>query len=86
MGLVGNAAIAGIADWKPERQHAGEPRFTIEQYAELARLALEDAQIEAREVDGLVTARIGESSNFMPATTWPRTSGKLSPGSGSVTP
>jgi len=32
------------------------------------RLALDDAQIEAREVDGLVTARIGESANFMPAT------------------
>lgn len=68
MGLAGSAAIAGIADWKPERRHAGEPRFTIEQWAELARLALEDAQIEAREVDGLVTARIGESTNFMPAT------------------
>ena len=68
MGLAGNAAIAGLADWKPERKYSGEPRFTIEQYAELARLALEDAQIDAREVDGLVTARIGESTNFMPAT------------------
>jgi acetyl-CoA acetyltransferase len=68
MGLAGNAAIVGLAEWTPERKFAGEPRFTIEQYAELARLALEDAGLEANEVDGLVTARIGESSNFMPAT------------------
>jgi acetyl-CoA acetyltransferase len=66
--MTGIAAIVGTADWKPERKFAGAPRFTIEQYAELARLALADAGIEAAEVDGLVTARIGESSNFMPAT------------------
>ncbi|MEZ4333777.1 MAG: thiolase family protein [Myxococcota bacterium] len=68
MGLAGDAAIVGLADWKPERRYAGPPRFTIEQYAELARLALEDAGIEPGEVDGLVTSRIGESSNFVPAT------------------
>lgn len=68
MGLAGDAAIVGLADWKPVRKYAGEPRFTIEQFAELARLALEDAGLEAAEVDGLVTARIGESSNFVPAT------------------
>jgi acetyl-CoA acetyltransferase len=68
MGISGLATIAGIADWKPERKHAGEPRFTIEQFAALAREALEDAGLGAREVDGLVTARIAESPNFMPAT------------------
>jgi len=68
MGLTGEAAIAGIADWKPERRFAGEPSFTIEQYAALAREALADAGLEAGEVDGLVTARIGESAIFAPAT------------------
>jgi acetyl-CoA acetyltransferase len=68
MGLAGNAAIVGLVDWKPERRHAGPPRFTIEQYAELAREALADAGIEPGEVDGLVTGRIGESPSFVPAT------------------
>jgi acetyl-CoA acetyltransferase len=40
----------------------------LEQWAELARLALADAGIEAKEVDGLVTPRISESNNFVPAT------------------
>jgi len=67
-GLRGDAAIVGVADWKPERKPTGPRQFMLEQWAELARLALQDAGIEAGEVDGLVTPRIGETSNFVPAT------------------
>jgi acetyl-CoA acetyltransferase len=68
MGLSGDAAIVGLADWKPERKPPEEPAFHLEQWAELARLALEDAGIEAREVDGIVTGRIREAATFVPAT------------------
>jgi acetyl-CoA acetyltransferase len=68
MGLEGNAAIVGVADWKPERKPEGPPQFMLEQWAELARVALADAGIEADEVDGLVTPRVAESGHFVPAT------------------
>jgi acetyl-CoA acetyltransferase len=68
MGLRGDAAIVGLADWKPERKPTTEPSFMLEQWAELARLALEDAGIEAHEVDGIVTSRIAEAAHFVPAT------------------
>jgi acetyl-CoA acetyltransferase len=68
MGLRGEAAIVGVADWKPERKFSGRPAPMLEQWAELARLALEDAGIAADEVDGLVTPMISESSGFVPAT------------------
>ncbi|MCA9503013.1 MAG: thiolase family protein [Myxococcales bacterium] len=68
MSMKGDAAIVGIADWKPERKPTTKPSFMLEQWAELARLALEDAGIEPGEVDGLVTPRIAESHHFVPAT------------------
>ncbi len=68
MGLTGKAAIAGVADWKPERQFSGTPRPMLEQWAELARLALADAEIEAADVDGIVTGGIAEATHFVPAT------------------
>lgn len=69
MGLRGDAAIVGIAEWKPERKYAGERLFSIEQWAELARLALDDAGIPAHEVDGFVTGGgIREANFFIPAT------------------
>lgn len=68
MGLRGEAAIVGVADWKPERKFSGRPAPMLEQWAELARLALADAGIAADEVDGLVTPMISESRGFVPAT------------------
>ena len=56
MGLRGDAAIVGIAEMKPERRPTGERMFSLEQWAELARVALDDAGIEASEVDGFVTS------------------------------
>lgn len=68
MGLRGEAAIVGIAEWKPERRPTREPRFSIEQWALLAKEALADAGIEAERVNGIVTGGIRESAMFAPAT------------------
>ncbi len=79
MGLRGDAAIAGYVELKPEKNAGysglksekkpkGDPLFCIEQWARLAQLALQDAGIEKREVDGLVTTLIAESAFFAPAT------------------
>ena len=45
MGLKGEAAIVGIAELKPERKFTGTPKLTIEQWAELSKMALDDAGI-----------------------------------------
>jgi len=69
MGLTGNAAIVGHAERRPERRFSGERRFSLEQWADLAADALEDAGIDTREVDGIVCSReIRESTIFVPAT------------------
>ena len=51
MGLRGDAAIVGYAEWKSERHFTGTPQFSLEQWAALAALALADAGIDPREVD-----------------------------------
>jgi acetyl-CoA C-acetyltransferase len=68
MGLRGDAAIVGFVELKPERQPTRPARFSIEQWASLARCALLDAGIDAKEVNGLVTGPVAESSMFVPAT------------------
>ena len=68
MGLEGTAAIAGYVELKPEKKPPGDPLFSIEQWALLARAALQDAGIDKHEVDGLVTSGIAESAMFAPAT------------------
>jgi len=49
-GLRGEAAIVGVAECKPARQPASPPRFQVEQWAELSRLALEDAGLSPERV------------------------------------
>ncbi|MCK9485672.1 MAG: thiolase family protein [Dehalococcoidia bacterium] len=68
MGLRGTAAIAGIAEWKPQRRPAGPHQFMLEQWADLARAALDDAGIDPREVDGICTSGLRESASFVPST------------------
>jgi acetyl-CoA C-acetyltransferase len=69
MGLRGEAAIVGFAEHRSERHFTGTPRFSLEQWADFAALALADAGIESREVDGIVCAGdLRESSLFVPAT------------------
>ena len=69
MGLRGEAAIVGYVELPPERMSkAGQAPFTLEQWAELAAAALEDAGVPAERVDGLVTSHLGESEIFVPST------------------
>ncbi len=60
------AAIAGLAEWKPERVWP-RPMFSLEASAELAALALMDAGIEKGEVDGLCLGGVYESPMFGPS-------------------
>jgi acetyl-CoA C-acetyltransferase len=69
MGLRGDAAVVGYAQRVPRRRFAGTPRFTIEQWAELAADALADAGIASHEVDGVcIAGDIAEASIFTPST------------------
>lgn len=69
MGLRGDACIVGYTERRSERRFSGNPRLSIEQWADLAAAALHDAGIDAREVDGLVCGGdVLEASHFVPAT------------------
>src|SRR5438552_325309 len=68
-GLRGDAAVVGIAELAPQRHFAGEPSFTLEQWADLAARARDDAGIDARGAGGIVTANdVRETNMFIPAT------------------
>jgi acetyl-CoA C-acetyltransferase len=68
MGLRGDAVIAGIAEHAPERKYRGERRFTLEQWADLAAMALDDAGLTSQDVNGLCCANLRESEMFVPST------------------
>ncbi len=68
MGLRGDAVIAGIAEYPPERKYRGERRFTLEQWADLAALALADAGLTSQDVNGLCCSTLRESEMFVPST------------------
>ena len=68
MGLQGDAAIVGLVELAPERHSAAAPTFTLEQWARLAKAALDDAGIPPGMVDGICTSAIRESSGFVPST------------------
>ncbi len=68
MGLRGTAAIVGIAEWKPERRPPGHRGMTLEQWAALAKAALDDAGIDPRQVNGICTGSIREAASFVPST------------------
>lgn len=68
MSFDGTAVIAGYAEHPAQRPFTGAPAFGLEQWSELAALALEDAGIEWSQVDGLAcSGDIQESAHFMPA-------------------
>ena len=54
MGLRGEAAIVGVADYPSERVYSGTRQFSLEQWADLSSRALADAGIASSEVNGIV--------------------------------
>ena len=67
-GLRGEAAIVGIAELPAERRPSRPPLFTLDQYALLAKLVIEDAGVDPACVNGLLTHGVAESAMFAPAT------------------
>ncbi|GLE50909.1 thiolase family protein [Mycobacterium montefiorense] len=67
-GLRGEAAIVGIAELPAQRRPTGPPQFTLDQYALLAKMAVEDAGVDPAHINGLLTHGIVESAMFAPAT------------------
>jgi acetyl-CoA acetyltransferase len=66
---MSGAAIVGYAQRRAQRHFTGEPRLSLEQWADLAADALADAGVDAREVDGICCANdVQESAMFVPAT------------------
>ena len=68
MGLRGQAAIVGFAEFKHERKYNGPRLFTIEQWSELTAMALDDAGLQLADVNGIACTDIRESAMFAPAT------------------
>ena len=69
MGLKGQAAIVGCAQYKPEKYVTAPRMFHLEQVADLARMALDDAGMQLRDIDGLVVTgpQFHEAGMFVPA-------------------
>jgi acetyl-CoA acetyltransferase len=67
-GLRGEAAVVGIAELPAERRPTGPPMFTLDQYALLAKMVVEDAGVDPGIINGLLTHGVAESAMFAPAT------------------
>ncbi|MBP6726455.1 MAG: thiolase family protein, partial [Thauera sp.] len=69
MGLKGNAAIVGAAQYKPEKYSTAPQMFHLEQVADLAGRALADAGLKASDIDGMVIhgPQFHEAQVFVPA-------------------
>lgn len=68
MGLRGDAAIVGVAEFAPERKPS-KRWMGLAAQAELARLALDDAGIPLGDVNGLITQSVlGEAPFLVPST------------------
>ena len=67
-GLRGEAAIVGIAELPAEKRQSRPPSFTMDQYARLAKMVIEDAGVDPAAVNGLSCHGIAESDMFAPAT------------------
>ena len=66
--LEGKAAIVGYHEYPHIRKYTGERKFTLGQWADLTRLSLEDAGLEASDINGIVCTEIRETVSFTPAT------------------
>ncbi|SFA82623.1 Acetyl-CoA acetyltransferase [Collimonas sp. OK607] len=69
MGLKGQAVVVGAAQYKPEKYATAPRMFHLEQVADLARQALDDAGMHLQDVDGLVVTgpQFHEAGMFVPA-------------------
>ena len=67
-GLRGEAAVVGIAELPAERRPTRPALFTLDQYALLAKMVIEDAGVGPACVNGLITHGVAESAMFAPAT------------------
>ncbi len=67
-GLRGESAIVGIAELPADRRLTRPPLFTLDQYALLAKMVVEDAGVDPARVNGLLTHGVAESAMFAPAT------------------
>ncbi|WP_156686908.1 thiolase family protein [Mycobacterium sp. Marseille-P9652] len=67
-GLRGEAAIVGIAELPAERRPTRPAAFTLDQYALLAKMVVEDAGVDPARINGLITHGVAESAMFAPAT------------------
>ena len=67
-GLRGEAAVVGFAELPAERRPTGPPLFTLDQYALLAKMVVEDAGVDPAGINGLLTHGVAESAMFAPAT------------------
>lgn len=67
-GLRGEAAIVGIAELPAQKRPSRAPSFTLDQYALLAKMVIEDAGVDPGCVNGLLTHGVAESAMFAPAT------------------
>ncbi|MFO7553493.1 MAG: thiolase family protein [Haliea sp.] len=69
MGLRGQAAIVGCAQYRPEKYATAPRMFHLQQIADLAGQALADAGLGLQDLDGLAVngAHFNEASAFVPA-------------------
>ena len=69
MGLNGRASLVGAAQYKPEKYAAAPRMFHLEQVADLAVQALDDAGLQLADVDGLALhgPLFHEAGMFVPA-------------------
>jgi acetyl-CoA acetyltransferase len=69
MGPEGRAAIVGCAQYRPLRRQDAPRVFPLDQAADLAALAMEDAGLAPAQIDGLAVSSVGfsEVRMFVPA-------------------
>ena len=51
MGLRGEAAIVGVAEYPHRRKYDGPRMFMLDKWAELAHRAMDDSGLEAGDID-----------------------------------